>query len=183
MLAVSYNSMGRFDESVVEGEAAFSQYDPARHSDLAWRYAHDIGVAAATYWAIGAWHVGQLALADKMQKEAIAERLGHPNKLGYALYYDGALASLWRRNAESLTHFTSRLRRHAAKQGSLQWIAWVAPLGGLALALQEQVEAGIEMIENGIANCDRIKNHAMRPIFLMCLADALQMAGRHERAE
>jgi predicted ATPase len=185
MLAASYNSMGRFDESVVQGESAFSQYDPARHSDLAWRYAHDIGVAAATHWAIGAWHRGQLALADVMQKEAlgIAQRLGHPNTLGYALYYDGALASLWRRDRESLTQFTSRLRDHAVRQGSPQWMAWVAPLEGLALAQQGQVEAGIEMVENGIANCDRIKNHAMRPIFLMCLADALQMAGRYERAE
>jgi tetratricopeptide (TPR) repeat protein len=185
MLAVSYNIMGRFDESVVEGEAAFSHYDPAAHSDLAWQYTHDIGVAAATHWAIGAWHRGQLALADRMQKEAlgIAERLGHPNTLGYALYYDGILASLWRRNGESLRHFTSRFREHAIRQESPQWIAWVAPPEGLALAQQGQVEGGIEMIENGIANCDRIKNRAMRPVFLMCLADALRLAGRYERAE
>ena len=51
MVAASLNAMGDFRPALPHAEAAVVLYDPELHGPLAWRYVHDLGVAALNHWA------------------------------------------------------------------------------------------------------------------------------------
>jgi len=178
------NILGDFRTSVTNGKIAFRLYDRDQHPQLAWQYVHDLGVAAASQWAIAAWHQGMIDTAKAAREEAfgIAARLNHHNTTAYALYYSGVLPAFFRRDFEALAEYAARLLEHASRHGFPQWTAWTSPLAGAAQAYAGRVDDGVVAIERGIALCDNIKNESMRPVFLSGLAEAQLMAGRHQDA-
>jgi predicted ATPase len=142
---------------------------------------HDIGVAAASQWAIGAWHQGLIGIADFAYQEAfaIAARLNHHTTTGYALYYNGVLAAFFRRDFAALAEHAARLREHGLRYDLPQWTALASALEGAARAHAGKVDEGILAIEHGLLLCDRIKNQSMQPVFLAGLAESQLMAGRY----
>jgi hypothetical protein len=172
---------GNFRDALVNGELAFRHYDRGNHPRLAWRYVHDIGVAAASQWAIGAWHQGLIGIANVAHQEAfaIAARLNHHTTTGYALYYNGVLAAFFRRDFAALAEHDARLREHGLRCDLPQWTALASALEGAALAHAGKVDEGILEIEHGLLLCDRIKDQSMQPVFLAGLAKSQLMAGRY----
>jgi predicted ATPase len=185
LLAGPYNALGEFAASEAHGEAAFGFYNPDQHQPLAWRYVHDIGVAAASQWAIGAWHRGHIGVANRARKEAfnIARQLEHHNTTGYALYYNGVFASFRQRDFSALAEYSAALLDHASRHNLPQWTAWTSALEGVARAHAGKFEEGIAAIERGLALCEEIKNQSMRTVFLAGLAETQLIAGRHQDAQ
>jgi predicted ATPase/DNA-binding winged helix-turn-helix (wHTH) protein len=185
LLAGPYSALGEFASSETHGEAAFSYYDFGQHRHLAWRYVHDIGVAAASQWAIGAWHSGHISVANRARSEAlrIAAQLEHHNTTGYALYYNGVLASFRQREFPALAQYSANLLDHASRHNLPQWTAWTSALEGVARAHAGKVEEGIAALESGIMLCDKIKNQSMRTVFLAALAETQLIAGNYKDVE
>jgi predicted ATPase len=185
VLAAASNALGDFRDAMVNGEIAIRYYDRDKHPQLAWRYVHDVGVAAASHWAIAAWHQGLIDTANAAHKDAlgIAARLNHHNTTGYALYHNCVLPAFFRRDFAAVTEYAGRLLEHASRYDLPQWTAWPAALEGAARVHAGKVDDGILAIEKGIAQCEKIKNRSMRPVFLAGLSEAYTVAGRFPEAE
>ena len=184
ILAAASNALGDFQDAMVNGEIAFRYYDREKHPQLAWRYVHDVGVAAASHWAIAAWHQGLIDTANAAHKDAlgIAARLNHHNTTGYALYHNCVLPAFFRRDFAAVTEYAGRLLEHASRYDLPQWTAWPAALEGAARVHAGNVDDGILAIEKGIAQCEKIKNRSMRPVFFAGLSEAYTVAGRFAEA-
>ena len=132
LVSAASSTSGNFRDALINGELAFRHYDRDNHARLAWRYAHDIGVAAASQWAIGAWHQGLIGTANVAHQEAfaIAARLNHHTTTGYALYYNGVLAAFFRRDFAALAEHATRLLEHGLRYDLPQWRALASALEG-----------------------------------------------------
>ena len=126
-VAASCNSIGDFPKARRHAELAlaFLQIQTVM-SRLAWRFAHDIGVAAMCHLAIAQFHCGYIDQSARMSARALAtaRRLRHANTLGYALFYAGVLPRYNRREFTLLLDHARNLAAHGHKHGQPQWTAW-----------------------------------------------------------
>ena len=115
---------------------AAALYDPERHGPVAWRYAHDIGVAALGQLSIALWHRGLPEQSADRAREALslAARLNQHNTQGYAQFYAGVLPAYNRRDFVALGDAAEKLIAIGHKHGMPQWAAWGTCFRGPALA-------------------------------------------------
>jgi len=73
------------------------------------------------------------------------------------------------------------LLEHASRYDLPQWTKFPA-LEGTARAYVGKIDDGILAIEKGTAQCEKIKNLSMRPVFLAALSEAYTAAGRFAKA-
>jgi class 3 adenylate cyclase/predicted ATPase len=185
MVAASLNAMGEFPAALPHAEAALALYDPERHGPAAWRYVHDLGVAALNHMGIALWHAGQIdcSLAYERQALELAEHLQHPNSKAYALFYCGTLSAFRRRDFEALQRCSDVACAHARDHKLPHWIQLNMCLEGVALAKAGRAEDGIMLIREGIRNAELSCSRAFRPAFLAGLAEAQFVAGHLDEAE
>ena len=179
MVAASCNALGDFATAAQHGEAAVRHYDPDRHGPLAWRYIHDLGVAAMCHCAAALWHLGRLRSAAAMVAEtlACAERLNHRNTSGYALFY-AALAALRSGDMSTLGEHALRLRMLGREHNLPHWLAWGLSFEGPAILAEGNAPAAVAAIDEAIGIADRMQVLAYRPMLLGLRAEALA-AARH----
>jgi predicted ATPase len=184
MVAASLNAMGDFRGACPHAELALALYDPEGHGPLAWRYAHDLGVAALNHMGVSLWHAGHIERSLQREREALglADRLQHPNTTGYALFFCGGLSALRRRDFAELRRFAQRLRDHARERGMPHWGPFGMCLEGTALAPAGRAEEGIALIQEGLQACEMARSRAFRPAFLAGLAEAQLVAGQWDGA-
>ena len=174
MLAASYNSLGSFAEARSHAEQALYFYDPVQHSSLAWRYIHDLGVAAMCHRANALWHLGFPDQAIAIEREALAwaEKLNHHNTTGYALFYAGALPAFRRRDGVVLDCYAHQLVAHGEQHKLPQWVIWGTYLQGPALTAAGRAKEAITRIENALETAEHMQNRAFRPMVYGILAEA-----------
>ncbi len=185
MVAASLNAMGEFQAALPHAEEALSLYEPERHGPMAWRYVHDLGVAALNHLGIALWHAGQIdrSLRYECQALALAEHLHHDNSMGYALFYCGALSAFRRRDFGELQRLAGHAHAHARDRKLPHWSQFGMCLEGVGRSTAGDVEGGIALIQEGIKTCESANSRAFRPAFLAGLAEAQLMAGRLDEAE
>ena len=185
MVAASLNAMGDFRPALPHAEAAVVLYDPELHGPLAWRYVHDLGVAALNHLGIALWHAGRAdhSLAREREALELADQLQHVNTTCYALFYCGALSALRRRDFAELRRFAARLQAYVREHKMPHWAPFAVCLVGAALAAAGQAEEGIDLCQDGIKVCEATGTKAFLPAFLAGLAEAQLAAGRPEQAE
>jgi len=183
-VAAFHNATGNCPAALEHAQRALACFDPQRHGPLAWRYAHDLGVAAMVQTALALTDNGFPTQGAALSAEALARavRLNHPNSMGYALFYGEAMTALKRRDAQAVGEHATRLAAHGREHRLPQWVAWGMCLQGPALTVSARAEAAVERIEAGIAACDRMQNEAFRPTFHAALAEALGALGRRIEA-
>ena len=183
MLAAAHNAMGDFTAGARHGEEAVRRYDPERHAPLAWRYIHDVGVAAMCHCAVALWHLGELGRAGGMMAEclALATRLNHRNTMGYALFY-AALAALRAADAAALGEHALRLQDLGREHNLPHWLAWGLSFQGPVLLGEGDAGAAVARLDEGIALADRLRVLVYRPMLLGLRADALSAARRFGEA-
>jgi class 3 adenylate cyclase/tetratricopeptide (TPR) repeat protein len=166
MLAVSYNTLGKYPEARDHAERALRFYDPERHSCLAWRYVHDLGVAAMCHYANAKWHLGFSDQSMSLEREALAwaAKLKHHNTIGYALFYAGALPAFRECNVVLLSHYVDQLLAHAEKHGQPQWALWGNCLRAKVLTASGHADEAIACIDQSIQTAERLQNRAYRPM-------------------
>jgi predicted ATPase len=179
-----HNATGDFRAALEHAQRALALFDPERHSPLAWRYAHDIGVGAMGQTALALTDTGFPTQGAALAAEALARavRLNHPNSIGYALFYGETLTALKRRDLRAVGERATKLETHGREQRLPHWVAWGMCLQGPALAASGRAETAVERIEAGIAACERMQNRAFRPTFHAALAEALDALGRPSEA-
>jgi len=183
-VAAFHNATGNCPAALEHAQRALTYFDPERHGPLAWRYAHDLGVAAMGQTALALTDNGFPTQGAALSVEALARavRLNHPNSMGYALFYGEAMTALKRRDEQAVGEHATRLVAHGREHRLPHWVAWGMCLQGPALTLNGRAEAAVERIEAGIAACDRMQNQAFRPTFQAALAEALGALGRRIEA-
>jgi predicted ATPase len=184
MLAVSYNTLGRFGEARHHAEQALCHYDPGFHSALAWRYVHDLGVAAMCHRAIALWHLGfpDQSAATEQQALTLAAKLNHHNTTGYALFYAGVLSAFRRREMAALTSFAERVIAHGRQHELPQWVAWGSFFQAPLLTGAGRADQAIATIEEALSAADRMQNRVYRPIVHGMLAEARLAQGNNGAA-
>jgi tetratricopeptide (TPR) repeat protein len=113
---------------------------------------------------------------------ALAEGLGHPSSLGYALFH-AALLRLWRDEPDEARQLAVRCVEYAQEHGLRIWAAVGTVITGAAATELGLAEEGVRWIEEGL---DRYRGLRTPPIFwpflLRIRATALARAGRIEDA-
>jgi predicted ATPase len=183
MIAAACNSMGDWARAEMHARQAAALYNPERHGPIAWRYAHDIGVAALAQLSIALWHRGRPEQSADRAREALslAARLNQHNTQGYAQFYAGVLPAYNRRDFVALGDAAEKLIAIGHKHGMPQWAAWGTCFRGPALAASGRISEAVETINSGVAACDRLRNQAFRPAFFAFLAEAHLAAGYAEQ--
>jgi predicted ATPase len=183
MIAASHNAMGDFAAAARHGEAAVRHYDPKQHGPLAWRYIHDVGVAAMCHCALALWHLGDLCRATKLVDAtvALAARLDHRNSIGYALFHAG-LVALRNDDKDALGKHARRLQSLGHEHNLPHWLAWGVFFCGTALLANGNSEAAVAQMDQAIAMADRMRVLIYRPMILGCRAEALAAAQRFDDA-
>jgi class 3 adenylate cyclase/predicted ATPase len=184
MIAACNNLRGNFPTAHDYAERAWSYYDPERDGPLAWRYAHDIGVAAKSHLAIAVWHLGQLERSASLASEvfAMAQRSAHPNTIGHSLWYAGSVLSFFARDFSALRVFSDRLQAFGREHHLPNWAVRGALLEPPALAATGELKKAIAQVDTGIALQEQTKNTSMKPLVLVGIAEVYLRAGRGDRA-
>lgn len=184
LAAAAHLIVGNFARGAQHGEIAYAFYDPACHRNLVSRYGTDAGTGAACQWALGAWHMGDVARSSEILgfANAHAEHIAHPNTTCYVLYYGGAFPAFVRRDFERVREFTERLKTFAASHDLPHWFDHGLALEGPALAHGGKPTQAIESAREGLERCERSGHKSARPTFLAGLAEASMMAGRFDDA-
>jgi class 3 adenylate cyclase len=183
MVAASCNALGDFVAAARHGEAAVQHYDPERHGPLAWRYIHDLGVAAMCHCAIAQWHIGHLHRATGMIADAIAlaARLNHRNTMGYALFY-AALAAFRSGDAVALGKHALQLQKLGREHNLAHWLAWGLSFESPVLLADGNATAAVAKVDEAIRMADRMRVLVYRPLLLGLRAEALAGARRPDDA-
>src|SRR5262249_31968835 len=165
MIAVASNSLAEFPEAEQHGRQAVDHYRPQEHGPLAWRYVHDIGLAAKCHWSIATWHIGLISKALELQDHAhrYAAELNHHNTTGLVLYFGGAFAAFIRRDFEALSIYATKLQDHGTKYNLPQWRAYGTAMECMALAHAGRMEDGIGRAQLGLKLCDELGVRCQRP--------------------
>jgi class 3 adenylate cyclase/predicted ATPase len=163
--------------------AAIEQYDRSQSSRHIVTYGSDPGVIGLVNLAWLEWFSGRVhsAIAFSDRAIALARDLSYGLGSAYAL---GMSAALYQSLGDSAR--TARLAREtidvAEKHGFPYWVAWETGLLGWTRARESQPEAGIELLEKGIASYRATGAELFCPYLLGLLAEVNLGLGRYDRA-
>lgn len=148
-LGVTSMHLARFEDSIAHMRKAIEMYDPEKHSDHAYTYGQDPGMAAHAYLADDLWLQGHPMEAMGEAQKAItsARKLKHPHSLAFALAI-AARMSVRHGDAEQARKWADEALQVSERYGFPVWatmaqilLAWTsARLSGAESATQEMRE-------------------------------------------
>ena len=170
-----------------EGEAARRRFQEAlalydRGKRPVQRALQDPGVACLSYSAVVQWLLGypDRARATTAEALALAEELGHPFSLAYALNVT-AIVTAASDEVEVTRSRAATARALCTEHGMQYFLAWGPILEGWALAAQGHVADGIAEARRGMAAYAATGASLALPYFLAMLADSYRRGGHvHE---
>jgi class 3 adenylate cyclase len=183
-LAVAYNPMGRFFSASEHSKKAVAYHDPNRHKNSAYRYGHDIGVAALWHLALSQLCLGQITAANQARRQAIStsRALKHPTTIAYSLLWHGFF-HLMIRNAENAKAAASTLQKYADSRQMAQFEAWGRWMFGAALVVEGlERTSGLCHLDRASKDLAELRVSLMRPAILSFRSEALLALGRNEEA-
>jgi predicted ATPase/class 3 adenylate cyclase len=127
-------------------------YTVEQHRPLIFQYAQDPGPAGLSTGAFVLWLLGYVEQARRWSERALvlAREAAHPYTLAFTLIF-----SFWfhhfRRERAVAQERAEEAIAIASKQGLGLWLAWGTMMRGWALAKQEQGEAGMAQLRQGLA--------------------------------
>jgi tetratricopeptide (TPR) repeat protein len=186
-VAVTLNGMARFAEALDHAEKAVAHYDPDVHGDSAFRYGHDVGVAALWHKALAANSLGYTERAQTAANAAMsrAEEVRHPLTTAYAYFWKSWMyvqqreAAAARENAEYLVTFSDeRLIQLYSGIGRI--------LLGAALMFcassEEEARKSVVLIDEGRHITDTARSFFFASVSLIHRAEGLVRLGRLDEA-
>jgi tetratricopeptide (TPR) repeat protein len=176
--------MGDLTEAIAQFDRAIALFDPDRHGHAALRVGPNPVVVAYSVGALVLWMSGYPDTAQRRAAAsvALAERLGHPYSLAYAVFH-AALLDLWSGRLDTAGEQARRVVQIAVDSEYGVWQASGLIVEGVAVAAQGQPDVGLELTDRGIGLYENLRTP---PIFwpqvLGLRAQALAHAGRHTEA-
>src|SRR5262249_34705456 len=119
-------------------------YDPQQHRASAFLYGEDAGVVCHSFASWALWSLGypDQGLARNDEAVTLAQQIGHPYSLGYALSH-AAWFHQFRREVRATQERAESAISLATEQGFPFWRTHGAVLRGWALVHQGQAKEGI----------------------------------------
>jgi predicted ATPase len=157
---------------------ALALYDPQAHRALAIRYGADLGVVSHSHLARALWSLGfpDQALQHSQAARTLAEDVAHPFSLAIALLWV-AIVHQNRREVLAVHAQAAAALTLATAQGFVQQVAWSTVLHGWALVMQDQGEAGLAAMRQGLTAELDTGATLWQPYFLGLLAEAYGAGG------
>jgi DNA-binding SARP family transcriptional activator/predicted ATPase len=163
-------------------EASLAHYDRARSAAHIGLYSQDPGVACRIRLSLDLWMLGEPAEAARRRAEslALAEELGHPFTLAYALTWDAVLQS--HRGDRELARTQAEGAMRLGREHKMPfWLGFGTIVHGWAVAEQGDIEGGIEEIRSGMAHFAATGTRSFVPFQLGLLAEQHGRLGNVER--
>ena len=163
-------------------------YDPEHHRDLAYHVGQDLGLMALGDAAKTLWYRGypDQALERVRHALSLAQALSHPLSLAEALGHV-AHVHLFRREGQEAQAQAEALLTLAHEHGFARWLGFGTSLQGWALVeravlsgAQEQREAGLVQLREGLAAVRATEAELWVPLFLGALAQGYAQGGQAE---
>lgn len=183
MLGLERFHESRFKESLALSNQALDAYDPLAHRDLALRFGHDARVAAANFQAWSLWHLGRPDQAARAGETSLrwARETGHANTIGLASWASSTLLDIWLRRPNKVEAAAREGLRFAEEKSLALWRAFAQIHLGWALS-QQGTAPGIDEIEAGLREAQRIGVGRFEPFHQGLAAQACARDGRHDDA-
>jgi class 3 adenylate cyclase/predicted ATPase len=144
------------------------------HGSLVSFRGSDLGLSALAYAACCLWCLGYPDQAAKRGQEALAlaRELGHPFSLADVLCMAGCLLTEMGRNWQALKVHTEEQIRLADEKGMRGWLLEGTLFRGEALSMLGQVQEGMALIREGIAEWQSMGARCWLPGYYRFLAEA-----------
>jgi class 3 adenylate cyclase/predicted ATPase len=181
--ASQYNA-GDFHRCGEHIDAGLALYEQGKYQHHAALYGnHDPKVCALGERAQLQWMQGRLqsALEDEARSIAWAERLGHLGSRVHAMDFS-LLHRIYRREYSEVYERAGRLVTATSEHGLDDHRARGLIFRGWTVALQEDPQAGLATVREGLARQRDINTSEDFPIYVCLLAEALAVAGKPELA-
>jgi predicted ATPase/DNA-binding XRE family transcriptional regulator len=185
VLGVTLFWMGKFAEARTHLEAALAHYDRSRSSTHIASYSQDPAVICLARLAIVLWFLGAEELATRRANEGVrlAERISHPFSLAYSLAWAALLYTL-RGDADASRRYADAVVALSRERGQELWqsgLATASILRGWAIAETEDIDEGVDAMQQGIAILDSLGTVFTRPWFVGLLAEQCARGGQVDK--
>src|SRR6478736_5312008 len=172
--------MGDFAGGIAQLDRAIALFDPDHPGRGALRVGPNPVVVAHSIGALFLWMSGYPETAERRATEAVAlaERLGHPYSLAYAVFHAGLL-DLWSGRIDSAGERARRVVRIAVEREYAVWHASGLIVEGVTVAALGRPDEGLELTDRGIGLYETLRTPPVFwPQVLGLRAQALALAGR-----
>ena len=142
--------MGDLAGGIAQFDRAIGLFDPDRHGRGSLRVGPNPVVVAHSVGALFLWMSGYPDTAERRAAAsiALAERLGHPYSLAYAVFH-AAMLDLWSGRIEAAGE---QARRSSRSPPSCEYAVWHAGgliVEGVTVAAQGRPDEGLELTDRG----------------------------------
>jgi predicted ATPase len=164
-------------------ERALALFHPVRDDDLAFRFAHDTGVAAMLHLAFTLWPLGEVERAISLVCGAQARIAGLSYKTSYAMgkmhtAMFGLLRGVLAQTASNATELASVARDHDLNF----WRVYAVCLEGWVNSMSDGPPAGLEEMRTGLQLLREQNTLLFVPLLKLVLGEAEARAGDHDSA-
>ena len=174
---------GDFADARVSLKRALAIFDPERDSELAFRFAQDLGVSITAYLALVLWPLGEVDRACEVAEEMVARatKIGH---VGTAVYghFHFAMFEMMRRNPAGAAPHIEALIDLAHTHAMPTWTAYGRFLRPWSRRHLDGPDAGLSEMRAGIAACREQGVGNFIPLIATALAEAEVEASEIEAA-
>jgi tetratricopeptide (TPR) repeat protein len=183
VIAVALNFLGRFSEARQHAEQAVASYDVREHRDTAMRFGHDQGVGALWHLSIACCFLGDQAAARKAAEQAVAltREIDNANTSLYTTLWD-TFTHLVAGEAEEAARIAREMIDQSRLRSMALWTAFGRQLLGGALVETGRFEEGLQELQQGNAEAERLNNAMLKLMALRFEAQALAALGRFNDA-
>ena len=172
--------MGDIAGGIAQFDRAIGLFDPDRHGVGALRVGPNPVVVAHSVGALFLWMSGYPDTAERRAAAsiALAERLGHPYSLAYAVFH-AAMLDLWSGRIDTAGEQARRVVQIATEREYAVWHAGGLIVEGVTVAALGRPDEGLELTDRGIGLYQNLRTPPVFwPQVLGLRAQALMHAGR-----
>jgi tetratricopeptide (TPR) repeat protein len=174
MMATNFFTWGQMAAALEHVERALecSNFDLDQHRALAVKELVNPRVGALAYGAVVQSVVGHEEQARRYGQEAVAlaEQIGHPHSLAFALTYV-ALGCQLRRDAEAAWEWTQRCIPLSAEHRFRLWLSWCVFIRSWVIAERGGLQEGLALLRGNLSKWRAAGIRAGLPLFLGMLAE------------
>ena len=173
--------LGDFHGAIATLDHAVSIYNPEIHGQQVGLYSQDPKAVSLLYLGWARWILGypDQAMAISTAAAAWADALGHPFSLAFAHNYCAVVLHL-RREGSLAGQRGEAAIAVSAEHGFPFWEAWGLMMRGKALVDAGEWQAGIELLNKGLAEYEATGAAMGKTLFFSLLAEAYLDSGQYQ---
>ena len=174
---------GEYPQAREHLERALALFQPGRDDDLAFRFVHDVGVAAMLCLALTLWPLGDITRAVSLvgEAEARSSGLAHIATRAHARQH-AALFELMRGDLSRVAPNALELARLVREHDLPHWQAYGVFFEGLARAASGAPRGGLDEMRHGAELLRGRNTHSFDGLIKIALSEGEARAGEVDRA-